>query len=465
MRQRHALHVQHASFEGRIGVARRDVTPPVGIYSRMWGSAVHDVAEGIHRPLTVTLLTLESIDPQTPPLVLASLDLGWWRSRRDERFVREKVLESLTLDPSQLILHLIHTHSGPSTSLDARDKPGGQLIEPYLVQVGQAVAGAARDALEGAAPATLDWHTGRCDLACFRDQPNPEGPGMVVGYRPDRVADNTLLVGRVADQQKRVIATLVNYACHATTLGGANRLISPDYVGAMREIVEGATGGVPCLFLGGAAGDLAPRRQYAGDPAVADQNGRQLGYAALSTLNGMLPPGSALEFERVESSGTALGRWHLTPVAADRTCRGQVSHVSLPLKPMTPHDELVRQLAACDDRVIVERLERQLHLHDGLGSGGTFEVPVWIWQLGGAVLVGVPAEMHSPFQMELRQRFSNRRIIVLNLVNGTIGYLPPQDDYPRGTYQATASPFEAGCHEAMLTACAEALQRIDATRG
>ena len=43
-----------ATTHCRFGVARRDVTPPVGIYSRSWGAATHDVAEGVHRPLTAT---------------------------------------------------------------------------------------------------------------------------------------------------------------------------------------------------------------------------------------------------------------------------------------------------------------------------------------------------------------------------------------------------------------------------
>ena len=34
------------------GLARADITPPVGIYHRMWGAAAHDpIAPGMHRPL------------------------------------------------------------------------------------------------------------------------------------------------------------------------------------------------------------------------------------------------------------------------------------------------------------------------------------------------------------------------------------------------------------------------------
>jgi hypothetical protein len=37
-------------------VARVDITPPVGIYHRMWGAATHDRSTGIHRPLTATAM-------------------------------------------------------------------------------------------------------------------------------------------------------------------------------------------------------------------------------------------------------------------------------------------------------------------------------------------------------------------------------------------------------------------------
>src|SRR5580698_5165833 len=46
----------------RGGFARADVTPPVGIYHRMWGAALHDRATGVHRPLFATAMWLESLD-------------------------------------------------------------------------------------------------------------------------------------------------------------------------------------------------------------------------------------------------------------------------------------------------------------------------------------------------------------------------------------------------------------------
>ena len=116
----------------------------------MWGCATHDVAEGVHRPLFATALSFQE-GQAAPPLVLLSLDLGWWIAAQDEWFLRGYVLEELKLASSQLMVHLIHTHSGPSVSLQYADRPGGSLIRPYLEKVRDAAVAAAREAGRGAA--------------------------------------------------------------------------------------------------------------------------------------------------------------------------------------------------------------------------------------------------------------------------------------------------------------------------
>ncbi|MEJ0103843.1 MAG: hypothetical protein WDO19_15350 [Bacteroidota bacterium] len=52
--------LRQSSFKGIIGVAQTDITPPQGIYSRNWGAAQYDVAEGIHQPLRLTCITFQS---------------------------------------------------------------------------------------------------------------------------------------------------------------------------------------------------------------------------------------------------------------------------------------------------------------------------------------------------------------------------------------------------------------------
>src|SRR4051794_34041199 len=109
-----------SSFRGLIGVAREDITPPVGIYARSWGAAKHDVADGIHMPLTLTCLTFQTSEDEKP-LVLTGADLGWWRSRDDELFIRGAILDALKLDEARLMLNLAHTHAGPALQRDLLD--------------------------------------------------------------------------------------------------------------------------------------------------------------------------------------------------------------------------------------------------------------------------------------------------------------------------------------------------------
>ena len=47
----------------RFGIAIDDITPPVGIYHRMWGAATHDRSEGVHRPLMATAMYFGSLHP------------------------------------------------------------------------------------------------------------------------------------------------------------------------------------------------------------------------------------------------------------------------------------------------------------------------------------------------------------------------------------------------------------------
>src|SRR3954452_21491037 len=172
-----------AGFSGLMGVSRRDITPPPGINARNWGAATFDVAQGIHRPLLASVLTLQVAADQ-PPLVLVALDLGWWRDRDDEAIVRRGILDVLGLPEERLIMALSHTHSGPCTSLLNADRPGGQLIRPYLEALRDACVQAIEEALSRATRAQLVWGMGRCALASNRDLRDVRQTRFLTGYNP-----------------------------------------------------------------------------------------------------------------------------------------------------------------------------------------------------------------------------------------------------------------------------------------
>lgn len=438
----------HPSFAGAIAVARRDITPPPGIHMRLWGAADHEVASGVHRPLTATALALRPADAE--PLVLLTLDLAWWKRPEDESAVRGALVEELELAPSHVVVALSHTHAAPAPSYADTDKPGGHLIAPYLEHLRDAVVDAAREALAQTRPATLNWTAGTCGLARNRDLPH--GDRFVCGFNPAAPADDTLLVGRITDGHGASIGTIVNYACHPTTLAWQNRLISPDFVGAMREVVETATG-APCLFLQGASGELAPAQQYIDDTAVADRHGRHLGHAVLAALAGMMPPGMHLRYDGVVESGAPLGVWRATANQPSRALAAVELYVEIELKQMRPLAELAETWKDAGDRAARERLQRQKLARAALGNTTIANYPFWLWRIGDAFLVATPGEPYSLLQTELRRRFADRAVVVANIANGfSSGYLPPSDLYGLNLYQVWQTPYAAGSLERLVDA-------------
>lgn len=447
---------RHASFQGDIGIARVEITPPVGIYARNWGAAAHDVAAWIHRPLFLTALTLNSANRR---LVLVDADLGWWRTPQTYQKFMARLQAELSLNSADLIFALTHTHSGPPLMETDDSLPGSDLHRSWMEKLYQSTVQVIREAQHNESPSILDWETGSCPLATVRDLPDPQRDRIVCGYNPEGIPDPTLLVGRITDLAGRLRGVLVNYACHPTTLSWQNDAISPDYIGAMRDTIEQATSATS-LFLLGMCGELAPRFQYVGDLDVADRHGRQLGHAALATLYGMEPPATRLEYQNVVESGAPLAIWRHTPAQPSQNLQSRKTSVSLPIKDWPSAEELERQRASSSDRTIEERTRRKRDIRRFLGDGTAFDLPIHAWRIGDALLIGSCCECYSSVQQDLRQRYPDRKLICMNLLNGSIGYLPPRELYDLDIYPVWQTPFDRGCMEITSAGMSDAIRDL-----
>ena len=92
----------------RVAFARADITPPVGMYHRMWGAALHDRSTGVHRPLAATALWLESADGADRQLVIGLDHCLLDRAEIDR--IAARVAAATPLRPDQVHVALSHTH-------------------------------------------------------------------------------------------------------------------------------------------------------------------------------------------------------------------------------------------------------------------------------------------------------------------------------------------------------------------
>jgi len=422
-----------------LGLATGDITPPVGIKAHNWGAASRTDSTGVHRRLQAGAIAIES-SPGAWNYVLTA-DLGWWRSMATFSQVFDPLVQSLAVSRDSVLLHLVHTHSGPSLDGEHSLDAGSELVSAYREELVDRLWAIAQEAHDAARPVTMTWAYGQCELAVNRDLVI-DGSNLVA-FNPVEDADRTLLVGRIEDAQG-ICGVIVNYACHPTTLGPENSLLSPDFVGAARSTVERALD-VPCLFFQGASGELSPREQYSSDVALADRHGETLGYAALSVLHNMGTPGTQLMLERAIESGSPLGLWNERPARPSSLVETRRVTVDLDCRPALSAEEAQLRWPGIDPRATRERIQRASSLADGYVIDGLARHPLWVWRLGDAVIVAHPGEAYSSLQVELRDRYPDLAVIVLNLTNGPgFVYLPDEAAFDRNGYQVWQSIVARG---------------------
>jgi hypothetical protein len=465
-------------------LASADITPPVGIYHRMWGAAAHDRSEGVHRPLTATALVFGSLTDEAERQALVAIDHCLLLPREIER-LSARLAAASALPEERIVVTFSHTHAAGLMDPARSGLPGGDLILPYLEEVFEKAADALGAALGSLRPAIITHAAGRSALAAHRDFLDPRSGAYVCGFDPSTPADDTVLVSRVTALDGALLSTLVNYACHPTTLAFENRLLSPDYPGALRELVAAATG-APCVFLQGASGDLGPREGFVGDPEVADRNGRQLGHAVLSVLESMPPPGTRYRYQGPVVSGATLGIWaHEDLGASGRDAAGRwerrSSTIALPYRAGLPTLEAARRdlarweeaerdareggdaARARDARAMAERARRLAARLEVLPAGRSYPFRLTLWRIGDAFWLALPGEPYSALQRELRRRFPEHALIIVALAGGWgPSYLPSEETYGKGIYQEEIAVVERGSLERLIE---EARRQIEEWAG
>jgi hypothetical protein len=434
---------------------------------------MHDRATGVHRPLLATLLWLESDNAsQTEPMIIVSLD-HCILDRQEIANIRQSIQQSTGVSCENVLVTLTHTHGAGWMSRTRSDLPGGELLGPYLDDLAEKVGRLAAQAQRQVAEAMIVYAKGHCELATHRNFFDQQLERFVCGLNPTGPADDTLLLSKITDKQGKTLATVVNYACHPTTLAWDNTLISPDWVGAMREVIEQEEGGM-CLFLQGASGDLGPRYGFVGDTQVADRNGRQVGFAALSTLATIAEPLTQYSYAGPVISGTMIGTWQTEPLDPStqqglRAWRWESFIVELPYRhdlPTVDQTILERQewlereeqarksgdeTGTREARAQVEQRTRQLTRLDNLVPGPCYPLEIRIGLLGDALWVFLPGELYQVFQVSLRERFAMRPVFVTTLTNDwQPGYIPAASSYGYEIYQEVIAATAPGCLEVLL---------------
>ena len=411
------------------GVARADVTPPVGIMMAGYASRTTP-AVGIYDDLVATALYLEQ---DGVCVGIVSLDLIQLPAAEVAE-VRSCCEALAGIPGANVFVASSHTHGGPVAGPGA----AGGLRAAYAETVRWKVAGALAEARRNAGPARLGHARKEALVAGNRRERTPKG--VILGYNPDGPmprATDVLRLDRAETGEP--LAILFHYACHGTTLGGDNYLLTADYMGFARRAIEREFPGTRAMFLAGCGGDQNPYPR--GTFAQAERHGRSLGAAVIQAeldiqetrdpgRLAVVPHPAALPLADLPSPERAQADLAAAEaaVAAERGAaeeRARAAGAAFDPEKAVSWTTGMRLKSAQERLAAIERGETDLKV----------PIEVQAVALGEIGLVSLPAEVFFEIGEEIRRQSPFAITLPVSYANGAIGYVPTQAEVPAGGYE------------------------------
>jgi hypothetical protein len=390
------LQAKQSASSLRAGTAKIDITPEKPVKMAGYASRT-ELSQGVHDPLSARVVAFENNGKR---LVLVSTDLiGFYDGTAD--YMTKAILEECKLEPSELFLSAIHTHSAPSPTIN-KEKGHPNNLE-YTQGLKGKLIKAIRDALNDVGPVSVGSGVGYCPIGANRRELNISASGQSsirLGRNPYGPTDKEVLVVKLAKPDGNAIAALFDYATHATCLGPRNYAISGDVLGLAEQFVEKILGdGKIAPAFAGASGNIDPWFRVL--PAFNDEPGWIPEPVLLGTMLG----------EEI----VHVYRGIETPAQQGGEINTAFTILKLPSK---PSDESPKEK---------DLPPTQLALTAG--------------RVGDIAFVGIGCEVLTEIGMAIKAASPYKHTFVIAHCNGAAGYLAPAQLHIEDGYEIRSSPF------------------------
>jgi len=398
----------------RAGVAKVDITPQKPVQMSGYGGR-KGLSQGVHDPLSARVVAFAGGGKR---LVLVSTDLiGFYSGTAGH--MRQILLKEFNLEPSELFLSAIHTHAGPTPTID--EEKGHPNNVEYTKSLGERLVEAVGKALGKMEPVRIDTAAGQSSIGSNRRKLVFDKAGnskIVLGRNPYGVTDKEVLVMKVARNDGEIIAALFDYAIHSTSLGSKNYIISGDVHGLAEQFVEKILGGHAIApAFAGASGDINP---WARGLVWSDTETGWIPEPVLSAT--MLGEEVVRVLREIEGGATSGGiKTACTTLELPGKRKGDLT--------------IAEDCPPASFNIIVARVGE-------IGFVG----------LGGEVLteIGMAIKAASPF----------KHTFIITHCNGAAGYLAPKHLYVEGGYEIKTSPFAPPAAEKVVKQAVAMLHQL-----
>ncbi|MBF7145632.1 neutral/alkaline non-lysosomal ceramidase N-terminal domain-containing protein [Bacillus toyonensis] len=391
----------------KVGVCKVDITPPVGIdfvgYHRETG--INNIEERIYG----TIFVFEKDEMKT---VFISIDnIGMLVEATN--FIREQVASRLHVPFERITVVYTHTHSGPET---VGDDP---LVQSYKTLLVNNVVHGAVTANNNLKLCEVGWSVTTGNIGVNRRERTSDGKAKM-GTNIEGVVDKRIGMLAIRDVETKELSGVVIFCtAHPNVLKGDSDVLSADYPGMTRELLEKIVN-CPVIIVQGAAGNV--NAKYRGSREALNQMDYMLSGHVLT----MLPTVT------------------YSPIVNVRTVS---STMQMKLKDIPEIDEIQKMAQLAEKQwgvnadewlaIVLEKYEQGMRRL-------SIDLEVQLFQVNDGIFSGIPMEPFSETALEMKEILQNELAFFGGYMNGYIGYLPTKEEFSYGGYEVELSPVVYG---------------------
>ncbi|MDD4871925.1 MAG: neutral/alkaline non-lysosomal ceramidase N-terminal domain-containing protein [Kiritimatiellae bacterium] len=399
----------------KAGIAKIDITPTKPVTLSGYGGR-KGLSQGIHDPLSARAVAFEQNGKR---LILVSTDILGFYDGTDE-IIRKTITEACRLEPSELFLCAIHTHSAPTPTLDY-SKGHTNNVE-YTKSLERNLVTVVKNALSCAVPVQIGTGSGTSPVGINRREvvPGKEGKAIIrLGRNPNLLTDREVQVLKIAHTGTNdPDAVIFAYATHSTSLGGKNYIVSGDVHGLAEQFIEKYMGnGIIAPAFAGASGNVDPWFRVLPE---------------FKTGNGWIPEPVLL--------GTMLGEEVVNTLNSIKKLS-----VNGPVKTAFKTMELPGKVSG-EEQVSTNSITTSLNITVG--------------RVGDIAFVGLGGEIFNEIGKAIKIASPFPTTFIITHCNGTIGYLPTQSSYAEGGYEVKCSRFAPTAAEKVIREVVQMLKEL-----
>lgn len=240
--------------------------------------------------------------------------------------------------------------------------------------------------------------------------------------------DSRVTAIRVDSERQRIGG--LHMPIHPVVYGGNSTVISPEFPGYARDVLQQLTGVNHSIWLTGSAGDI--------DPAINQTqkgNTSRDDVVALGEVIGR----HASELYELTQTDTGNLRTRQTVVEVP-------VNVDFELDPER-EAEAYREARKLPKTQNLDPLKHWLSVAEPIVNGNTaptIAVPVTAIAIGKLVFTGFGAEIYSQTSRSIEEAHPDLNLVTTMISNEHLGYVPPRHEYESDAYAARSSAFIFG---------------------